>query len=298
MAHGKRQLLLRYPTSLDVWQLGAAAAQPASAHPPAANTFLKLSQEPARLLQLKAKDDEWIVCAAVSSAGDYVAYATESGLYIYHFIQTNGGTLQLKKLVLPEGVSTTCHRMMFIHQQNRLLMATAELTVQLLDLTDAGGGGAKLVHTFDRENRLPIDDSIHLMDCSSGGGGGGHYAAVADNSGKVVVLDLKSLAVHSTLPRYQSHPTALAFHPASAVLVVAYADHKIVEYDVLARQYTPFSKKLSQQLPTQWLGRSCAVRHVTFDRRHPDVIILHDDSVIYTIDKNKVNSNCCRVRTR
>ena len=84
MAHGKRQLLLRYPTSLDVWQLGAAAP---SAHQLSANTFLKLSQEPARLLQLKAKDDEWIVCATVSPGGDYVAYATESNVYIYHFIQ-------------------------------------------------------------------------------------------------------------------------------------------------------------------------------------------------------------------
>lgn len=84
MAQGKRQLLLRYPTSLDVWQLGAAAP---SVHHLSANTFLKLSQEPARLLQLKAKDDEWIVCATVSPAGDYVAYATESNVYIYHFIQ-------------------------------------------------------------------------------------------------------------------------------------------------------------------------------------------------------------------
>ena len=84
MAQGKRQLLLRYPTSLDVWQLGAAAP---SVHQLSANTFLKLSQEPVRLLQLKAKDDEWIVCATVSSAGDYVAYATESNVYIYHFIQ-------------------------------------------------------------------------------------------------------------------------------------------------------------------------------------------------------------------
>lgn len=84
MAHGKRQLLLRYPTSLDVWQLGAAAP---SGHQLNANTFLKLSQEPVRLLQLKAKDDEWIVCATVSSYGDYVAYATESNVYIYHFIQ-------------------------------------------------------------------------------------------------------------------------------------------------------------------------------------------------------------------
>lgn len=202
----------------------------------------------------------------------------------------SAGTLQLKKLVPPEEVGT-CHRMMFIHQQEslRLVIATPELTVQLVDVSPSE---MRVVHTFNKESKFSVDDCIHLMDSN------GHYAAVADHKSTVVVLDLQSLKVHSTLPRYQSHPTALAFHPTSALLLVAYADHKIVEYDVCSRQYTTFSKKLSEHLPTQWLNRSCAVRHITFDQRHPDVIMLHDDSVIYTIDKNKVNSNCCRVRTR
>lgn len=283
MAQGKRQLLLRYPTSLDVWQLGAAAP---SVHHLSANTFLKLSQEPARLLQLKAKDDEWIVCATVSPAGDYVAYATESNVYIYHFIQS-AGTLQLKKLLPPEEVST-CHRMMFIHQCGsepaRLLLATPKSTLQLIDVSSTEP--MKLVHTFNRETtngKFAMEDCIHLMDCSSDG----RFAAVADHKSNVVVLDVQSFQMYVTLPRYQSHPTALAFNPSCDLMVVAYADHKIVEYDVPNRQYTSFSKKLSEHLPVQWLNRSCAVRHITFDVRHPDVIILHDDSVIYTIDKNK-----------
>lgn len=198
------------------------------------------------------------------------------------FVLQSSGTLELKKLLPPEEVNT-CHRMMFIHQGDRLLMATPELSVQLVEVS-SNPSEMRLVHTFSRENKLLLEDCIHLMDCSSDG----RYAAVADNKSVIVVLDLQSLKVHSTLPRYQSHPTALAFHPDSGLLVVAYADHKIVEYDVTNRQYTNFSKQLSEHLPTQWLNRSCAVRHITFDSRHPDVIILHDDSVIYTIDKNKV----------
>ncbi len=64
---------------------------------------------------------------------------------------------------------------------------------------------------------------------------------------------------------------------------------QIVEYDVIDTQYTPFSRKLATHLPTQWINRSSTVRHVTFDPKHADVIILHDDSVICTIDKNKVS---------
>ncbi len=213
--------------------------------------------------------------------------ATASTNGLVPLLVQSAGTLQLKKLLPPEEVST-CHRMMFIHHQDseqksrRLLVATPELAVQLVDVSPAE---TRFVHTFSRENKFIVDDCIHLMDSSSDG----QFAALADHKSTIVVLDLQSLKVHSTLPRYQSHPTALAFHPTSALLVVVYADHKIVEYDVPHRQYTTFSKKLSEHLPTQWLNRSCAVRHITFDRRHPDVIMLHDDSVIYTIDKNKVN---------
>lgn len=167
-------------------------------------------------------------------------------------------------------------------------MATPKLTIQLVELsTSSHPPELRLVHTFSRQNKFIIDDCIHLMECSSDG----RYAAVADNKNLIVLLDLQSLQVHATLPRYQSHPTALAFHPSGELLVVAYADHKIIEYDVTDRKYTTFSKKLSEHLPTQWLSRSCAVRHITFDPRHPDVIILHDDSVIYTIDKNKVEKS-------
>ena len=182
-----------------------------------------------------------------------------------------------------EEVTTTCHQMVFVGH-NRLLIATPKLTVQLLDLE---GETARLVHTFssDDDKQFHLEDSVYLMDCSRDG----HYAAIADHRNQVLVLDLEALAVHSVLPRYQSHPTALAFHPRGGLLVVAYSDHKIVEYDVASRRYTPFSKKLSDNLPTQWLNRSSTVRHITFDPRHPDVIILHDDSLICTINKNKVN---------
>ena len=80
LAAERRLLLLCYPSSLDVWQLGAAVKNPNNL---SANSFLKLSQEPVHLLQLQAKEDEWIVCAAISLDGQYLAYSTESVVRIY-----------------------------------------------------------------------------------------------------------------------------------------------------------------------------------------------------------------------
>ena len=206
-----------------VWQLGSAANT--AANQLTANALLKLSQEPVRLLQLKAKEDEWIVCAAMSTRGDYLAYATESSLYLYRFIQS-GADLKLQKLVLPEEAvmnDSTYHRMMFL-PDGRLLLATAHLTLQLLNVS--APSGVKLVHTFRKEeqnNEFSPDDCIHLMDCSSDG----RFAVVGDHKSKIIVLDMRSLKVDSILPRYPSHPTALAFHPNSSLLVVAYANHKV-----------------------------------------------------------------------
>lgn len=216
-------MLLRYPKELAVWQLGSAVK--GAANQLTANALLKLSQEPVRLLQLKAKEDEWIMCAGISNRGDYLAYATESSLYVYHFAQS-GGELKLQKLALPEEViEATYHRMIFL-TDGRLLLATANLTLQLLSVS--ASSGVKLIHTFSKEvdKQFSPEDSIHLMNSSADG----HFVVVGDHKSNIIVLDMRSLKVHAVLPRYQSHPTALAFHPSSKLLVVAYSNHKVKFY--------------------------------------------------------------------
>lgn len=110
--------------------------------------------------------------------------------------------------------------MLFVGR-DKLLLVTAKQTMQLLDFTPAGE--IKAVHTFGAEQKFQFEDSIHLMDASADG----RFAVVADHQSKIVVVDLKSLELHSVLPRYKSHPTALAFHPNSKLIVVAYSDHKV-----------------------------------------------------------------------
>ena len=169
------------------------------------------------MLQLRAKDDEWIVCSAISPNGDCLAYSTDSGIYVYNFIQSDGVNLKLVKLSVPEEVEPSIHRMMFLSKGKKLLLANAKLEIQLLDLD---GGRVELVHTFED---FKAEDSIHLMDTSLDAS----FAAVADHKSSITILDMKSFKIHATLPRYNSHPTALAFHPNSKLLVVAYADHKV-----------------------------------------------------------------------
>lgn len=110
--------------------------------------------------------------------------------------------------------------MLFVGR-DKLLLVTSKQTMQLFDLSSSDG--IKAVHTFDAEQKFQFEDAIHLLDASADG----RFAVVADHQSKIVVVDLKSLELHSVLPRYKSHPTALAFHPNSKLIVVAYSDHKV-----------------------------------------------------------------------
>jgi hypothetical protein len=63
---------------------------------------------------------------------------------------------------------------------------------------------------------------------------------------------------------------------------------QIVEYNLLSRKYTAFSRGLESHHPVQWLSRGFAVNNVIFDPNNDDIIMLQDDNAICIINKNKV----------
>lgn len=54
---------------------------------------------------------------------------------------------------------------------------------------------------------------------------------------------------------------------------------------------TKFSKSLDRAYSKRWPNKSFPIRNITFDPRAGNVTILHDDSNIVVMDKNKV-SDC------
>lgn len=62
---------------------------------------------------------------------------------------------------------------------------------------------------------------------------------------------------------------------------------QIVEYNIPRKQYTKFSNNLQSRLPLQWMTRPFPITNVTFDPNNENVIILHDDTTVYVINKNK-----------
>merc|ERR1712071_433270 len=75
--------------------------------------------------------------------------------------------------IVPEEIDS-CHRMVFVGR-DKLLLATAKLTLQLVDLSSSENE-MKVMHTFGQEHKFDIE-GIHLMDASAYG----RYAVVGDH---------------------------------------------------------------------------------------------------------------------
>lgn len=58
-----------------------------------------------------------------------------------------------------------------------------------------------------------------------------------------------------------------------------------MEYNVRKRHFTQFSRQFEN---SEWKSRSYPIRNITFDPRVENIIILHDDSSIIIVDKEKV----------
>lgn len=60
---------------------------------------------------------------------------------------------------------------------------------------------------------------------------------------------------------------------------------QIIEYSIPRRKYTEFSKNLQGRLPTQWLARSFPITNISFDENNENIIIVHDDTTVFVINK-------------
>ena len=59
------------------------------------------------------------------------------------------------------------------------------------------------------------------------------------------------------------------------------------QVNLATARYTAWSAELASKLPRSWLARRTAVTGVPYLGNNPDLLLLHDDSTIAVLDKNK-----------
>jgi hypothetical protein len=75
--------MLRYLTHLEVWQLGST--EPIENGNGVQEGVLPLREDPLRLLTLKSRGGDVIVCADMSSDGKWIAYSSFTATHFFRF---------------------------------------------------------------------------------------------------------------------------------------------------------------------------------------------------------------------
>ena len=276
LAREARCIMLTYSQSLQLWRLGRTNYTTG-----AIGAVLPLDAgEPCKLVEVGAKQGETIICSAVHSRGQYLAFSTNGRLRLLRITGVEDNKPQLSRISVPD--SEPCHHICLWTNSKTgedMMMTMSDTGVnvftisdtdsaslsQSLSLTELGltRGVARVVHT----------DSI---------------AVVVDNTDTVVSISLDTFNIVSKFPGYtDANISALSISPNSKTCVVSYSNNKLVEIDVKNGKYTRFSREEAGKLPKSWLSRRTPVTNVVHIPDNEDLILMHDHNILATLDKDK-----------
>lgn len=278
LAPKARMLLLQYSHSLEVWKLGNTQASSDED-----GKVLPLSEKPVKLLELRAKGMEQIVCSTISSCGTWVAYSDVEKIRFYH-ITLN--PLSITRVPTIPSNLHPAHHLAFTPDSSKLVSAVGTGSAGLQLLTVDGPDGVDCPQPLVQS--IPITE-VQGPYTALAVSGDGERVAVVGSEGKVAVLPLNSNKIKSVvLPHTKAHPCCLAFHPSSKQLAVAYTDRNIAEYDITKHEYTPWSRSVHKQgLHQAWLEKTSVIHQLTFDPSDPDKLLVQDGTWLTVIDKTK-----------
>ncbi|XP_060110076.1 U3 small nucleolar RNA-associated protein 4 homolog [Heteronotia binoei] len=271
-ARKARLLLFQYPQHLELWRLGATNATGRDGE------VLPVSSPPEHLLQLKNKGPEHIRSSCVSAYGTWIAYSTASRLCLYR-AQLSGEHFALQRVPKVPKVARGAHQLLFSVDSTRLFVASDRGSVHILKLLQSGS--CKHLYTLQPSSESP--EAAVLLAVSADD----RWLAVASGGGTVNVYNLQRAKPHCVLPAYNCPVTALAIHPVTNNLVVAHSDQQVLEFSILDKAYTPWSRKVQQQgLHCDWLERDTPITHIAFPPKQDDQVLLHDTHMLCLLDKS------------
>ncbi|XP_074029648.1 UTP4 small subunit processome component l(3)72Dn [Leptinotarsa decemlineata] len=273
-----KYVMLQYPKHIELWGLGKSQNTEASYR-----GMVSLEKDPKKLLVLqrvgKGCDDEereGVICCCVSDDGHWIMYSTSLGIRLFQFLYEENVPNFMKVADL-EHENEPCIRSIFT--PNNCQMITAPNTGGLIVYDLHKNGRASVSQTIKLKDKW---DSITFMTISACG----KYLIIGDPTSNIAIFTwmskMKQWVNHCKLPKYKCPPTAMAVHPTMLYLIIAYSDNKIIEYDIRKKQLTQFSRQQNEVK-----SRGYPFRNITFDPRAEHIIILHDDSSITIINKQK-----------
>ncbi|KAL9902143.1 UTP4 small subunit processome component l(3)72Dn [Glossina fuscipes fuscipes] len=290
VASSQRLLLLRYPNYLEIWRLGSPKENSDSEfqEPSQQCQLLALAKNPEKLLELKSKNEDPIVSAALSPNGNWLCYSTPEYIRLFRFTISKGKTpCQLRRVKdLPQQFVPSTH-ICFTSDSKRLFLVnrtTSEIMIF-----------AVLSADDDLISSLPPLDFVELVDTTKHVKDGiklftvsvcGTYVAIAGNDRSIAVWFVykgKHFKHLLNLPRYAAATTALALHAELPRLVAAFADGKIFEYDL---EEMCFTCSAINQFVKQ--SEHACITNICLDSRNPEIMIMQTEAVMFVLEKYSI----------
>lgn len=300
-AEESRMLLLKYVNYLEVWKLAAGtelvdetkeitdddSVFSAEEDGPKVVTLAKkmnplyrLGLLPEKLLELRSKNDETVVCCSISCDGRWIAYSTMSVIRLFRFESQENSKPIIKLIKTAPTSLKPCHSMIFSKDSSTLITLDGEGQCAVFSL-DADT--VEYRETFDISEHHT--DSVHLIAISSCS----TFMVLAGLCNTITVWNLqRNKWVHSkTLPKYANPATSISIRQNQPVLVVAFSDNKLIEFNLDTNVI-----QFSATLPSKTVNVDNAITNVCLDPRNQESIIFCQANAINVLLKNseKVSS--------
>lgn len=238
---------------------------------PSVANNLKITSFPEKFLELRSQKDEMILTTAISSSGKWIAYSTENSIRFFHFDIENGKPKLTRVKTLPEELQP-CTQMAF---SKDFLITINNDKCSIFDLSSS----IEHLQTIDLENYHR--DLIHLLEVSQCG----KYFAISSLCNNISVWCLKKGKYNhvKNLPQHSCPATSMKFHTKLPVLVIAFSDNKICEYNL--------EEFIINDSITFGDATKNAIAHICLDPNNPNAIIFNQNHSIVVANKSSNNEN-------
>lgn len=273
LARQARSVLLSFRDRLELWRLGSTSYSSAGI-----GAVLPLDTEPVKVVEVGVKQGEVVVCSAVHTSGEWMAYSTTARVRLLKVEGIASGRPKLRRIAVPD--EDVAHHMVLysVGEEVRLLVCPRDGGINVYSVSDEG---VSLLHSAT-SSELSLAGGIAKLSHT------GTVCVLADFTDAVVCLDLETHSLASKLPGYTEATLAsMGINFDGKTCVMVYSNNRMMEVDLKTGRYTQFSKDLSTRLPRGWLSRRTAVTNVVHIDGNSDIILLHDHSILATVDKDK-----------
>ncbi|XP_034103933.1 uncharacterized protein LOC117567808 [Drosophila albomicans] len=222
-------LLLRYPHSLHLWSLGQTRSNAPNHKTVGKIQTLQMFDTPDKLLELNVSNNKMIQAAALSPDGQWICYSTQYELRLSR-VQLEPLALERFTEELPAELEVATHIFFSPTSKEMFLIHAESRQLRCFKLEDN-----QVDFLYSVNLSAHVKSPIRLVEMSHCG----TYFVVATSDRLVGVWKMngKDSKHLLNLPRYKAGTSALALQQDQPRLVVAYADARIVDYDLSARRF-------------------------------------------------------------